>query len=99
MAILASLTYYKPIMQDYFLNKFGWYTLTFVNVDWDSTEREYQHLSPGCHLVSFKLQNGLWPTNKIIHQHKEILSPLYSCCTLYPETHNYVLYCEQAQPI
>ena len=97
MTTLASLAYYKPIMQDYFLNKFGWDTPTFSNIDWDSSERVHQHLSPGRRLASFKLQNGLWPTNKILHQYKKIPSPLSSHCTLYPETHNHVLSCEQAQ--
>jgi hypothetical protein len=95
---LASMAYHKPIMEDYFLNKFGWDTPTFSNIDWDSSEREYQRLSPGRHLASFKLQNGLWPTNKILHQRKQIPSPLCSRCNLYPETHNHVLSCEQAQP-
>jgi hypothetical protein len=99
MTTLASLAYYKPIMQDYFLNKFGWDAPTFGNIDWDSSEREYQHLSPGCRLASFKLQNGLWPTNKILHQRKQIPTPLCSRCNLYPETHNHVLCCEYAQPI
>jgi hypothetical protein len=93
---LASLAYYKPIMQDDFLNKFGWDTPTFSNIDWDSSEREYQRLSPGCRLASFKLQNSLWPTNKILHQRKQIPSPLCPRCTLYPETHNHILCCEQA---
>jgi hypothetical protein len=99
MTTLASLAYYKPIMQNYFLNKFGWDTPTFGNIDWDSSEREYQCLSPGCYLASFKLQNGLWPTNKILHQRKQIPTPLCSHCNLYPETHNHVLCCEHAQPI
>ena len=96
---IQTLAYYKLIMQDYFLNKFGWDTPTFSNIDWDSSEREYQHLFPGHCLASFKLQNDLWPTNKILHQCKQIPSPLCSCCNLYPETYNHVLCCEQAQPI
>ena len=40
MTTLASLAYYKPMMQDYFLNKFDWDSLTFSNLDWDSSERE-----------------------------------------------------------
>ena len=69
------------------------------NIDWDSSEREYQRLSPGQRLASFKLQNGMWPTNKILHQRKQIPSPLCSRCNLYPETHNHVLCRELAQPI
>jgi hypothetical protein len=99
MTTLASLTYYKPIMQDYFLNKYGWDTPAFSNIDWDSSEREYQCLSPGRCLASFKFQNGLWPTNKISHQRKQIPSPLCSHCTHYSEAHNHVLCCKQAQPI
>jgi hypothetical protein len=33
MTTLASLAYYKPIMQDYFLSKFDWDALTFGNID------------------------------------------------------------------
>ena len=95
----ASLAHYKQIMQDYFLNKFDWDALTFCNIDWDSLERVYQCLSSGCRLASFKLQIGLWQTNKALHGCKEITSPLSSRCTLYPEAHNHVLCCEQAQPI
>ena len=99
MTTLASLAYYKPIMLDYLLNKFGWDVLTFGNIDWDSSEREYQHLSLDLCLASFKLRNSLWPTNKILHQCKQIPSPHCSCCNLYPETHNHVLCCEKAQLI
>jgi hypothetical protein len=99
MTTLASLAYYMPIMQDYFLNKFGWDTPIFSNIDWNSSEREYQCLSPGWRLASFKLQNGLWPTNKILHQRKQIPSPLCPRCNLYPETHNHVICCVHAQPI
>ena len=99
MTTLASLAYYKPIIQDSFLTKSGWDTPIFANIDWDSSEREYQWLSPGWRLASFKLQNGLWPTYKILHQSKHIPSPLCSCCNYYPGTHNHVLCCEQAQPI
>ena len=67
MTTLASLAYYKPIIQDFFLNKFDWDALTFGNIDWDSSEREYQRLFSGQRLASFKLQNGLWPTNRILH--------------------------------
>ena len=77
MTTLASLAYYTPNMQVYFLNKFGWDTLTFSNIDWDSLEREYQCLSPGYCLASFKLQNCLWPTNKTLHQHKQMPSSEY----------------------
>jgi hypothetical protein len=38
MTTLATLAYYKPIMQDYFLSKFDWDALTFGNIDWDSSE-------------------------------------------------------------
>ena len=65
----ASLAYYRPIMADYFQHKFGWDNITFSNINWDSSEKEHCCLSPGCCLVSFKLQNGLWPTNKTLHQH------------------------------
>ena len=65
----ASLAYYQPIMADYFQHKFGWENITFSNINWDSSEKEHRCLSPGCCLVSFKLQNGLWPTNKTLHQH------------------------------
>ena len=99
MTTHASLAYYWPIMADYFHHKSGWDNITFSNIDWDSSEKEYCRLSPGRRLASFKLQNGLWPTNKTLHQRKQAPSPLCSRCNLHPETHNHVLCCEQAQPI
>ena len=98
MTIHASLAYYRAIMADYFQHKFGRDNKTFSNIDWDSSEKEYYRLSPGRRLASFKLQNGLWPINKTLHQRKQAPSPLCSWCNLDPETHNHVLYCEQAQP-
>ena len=99
MTTHASLAYYWPIMADYFQHKFGWDNKTFSNIDWDSSEKEYCCLSPGCCLASFKLQNSLWPTNKTLHQHKQAPSPLCFQCNLHLETHNHVLCCEQAQSI
>ena len=99
MTTHASLAYYQPIVADYFQHKFGWDNITFSNIDWDSSEKEYCHLSPGCYLASFKLQNGLWPTNKTLHQRKQALSSLCSWCNLQPETHNQVPCYKQAQPI
>ena len=86
-------------MADYFQHKFGWDNINFSKIDWDSSEKEYCCLSPGCCLASFKLQNGLWPTNKTLHQRKQAPFPLCSWCNLHPESHNHVLCCEQAQPI
>ena len=86
-------------MADYFQHKFGWDNITFSNIDWDSSEREYFCLSPCRHLASFKHQNGLWPTNKTLHQGKQALSPLCSWCNLHPETHNHILCYKQAQSI
>ena len=99
MTTHASLAYHRPIVTDYFQHKFGWDNITFSNIDWDLSEKEYCCLFPGRRLASFKLQNGLWPTNKTLHQCKQAPSPLCSWCTLHPETHNHVLCCEQAQPI
>ena len=99
MTTHTSLAYYRPIMADYFHHKFGWDNITFSNIDWDSLEKGYCHLSLGLCLASFKLQNCLWPTNKTLHQCKQAPSPLCSQCNLHPETHNHVLCCEQAHPI
>ena len=99
MTTHASLAYYRPIMADYFQHKFGWDNITFSNIDWDSSEKEYYCLSQGRCLASFKLQNGLWPTNKTLHQHKQAPFSLSSRCNLHPETHYDICYCEQAQPI
>ena len=77
MATQATQAYYNPIMEEYFHKKFGWDTATFHNIVLDASEKEYHRLSPGRQLASFKLQNGLWPTNKILHQHKKIPSPLF----------------------
>ena len=91
MTAHASLAYYRPIMADYFHQKFGWDNITFSNIDWDSSEKEYCRLSPGRRLASFKLQNGMWPTNKTLHQRQQAPFPLCSRCNLNPETHNHVL--------
>ena len=61
-------------MQDYFLNKFGWDTLTFANMDWDSSEREYQRLFPGHCLVLNKLV--LTRSNLSVYQQCRILTQL-----------------------
>ena len=82
-----------------FCHKFGWDSITYYNIDLDSTDKEYYHLFTGCCLESYKLQNGLWPTNKTLHQRKQAPFPLCSWCNLHPETHNHGLCCEQAQPI
>ena len=95
----ASHAYYRPIMADYFYHKFDRDNITFSNIDWDSSEKEYQRLSLVCCLASFKLQNSLWPTNKTLHQRRQAPSPLCSWCNLHPETHSHILCCEQAQPI
>ena len=86
-------------MADYFHHKFGWDNITFSNIDWGTSEKEYSCFSPGHCLASFKLQNGLWPTNKTLDQCKLAPFPLCSWHNLHPETHNHVLCCEQAQPI
>ena len=99
MSAQATQAYYNPVMQEYFHKKFGWDTATFHNIDWDSSEKEYHPLSLGRRLASFKLQNGLWLTNKILHKCKKIPSPLCSQCTQHPETHNHVLCCKHAQQI
>ena len=77
MTTHASLAYYRPFMADYFQHKFGWDNITFSNIDWDSSKKEYYRLSPGCCLASFKLQNSLWPTNKTLHQRKQAPPPPY----------------------
>ena len=99
MATQATQAYYNPIMQEYFHNKFGWDTATFHNINWDASEKEYHWLSLGRRLASFKLQNGLWPTNKILHQCKKIPSPLCSQCTQHQEIHIHILRCKHAQQI
>ena len=99
MATLATKAYYKPMMQDYFHNKYGWDTATFHNIDWDTSEKEYHQFSPGRRLASFKLQNDLWLTNQILPQCKNIPSPFCSHCTQHPEMYNHVLSCKHAQQI
>ena len=64
-------------MTVYFYHKFGWDGITFSIIDLDSSDKEFYHLYPGCCLKSFKLHNSLWPTNKILHQHKQAPSPIY----------------------
>ena len=58
---------------------------------------EYKRLPTGYRLASFKLQNGLWPTYSVPHQHKPTQSPTCARCCLDPETHNHVLCFPKAQ--
>ena len=84
-------------MSKYFKEKHHWSEETFVSIDWLASDREYKRLPTGRRLASFKLQNGLWPTYSVLHQHQPTQSPTCPRCCLDPETHNHVLCCPQAQ--
>jgi hypothetical protein len=93
----ASMAYYTPIMSAHFKEKHHWSEDTFLSIDWPSSDKEYKRLSPGRRLEAFKLQNGLWPTQYVLHQRKPAQSPACPRCHLSPETHDHVLCCPQAQ--
>ena len=94
-----SLVYCKCIMQDYCYHNFGWDNISSYKIDWDPSERDYQCLSQGCHPVSFKLQNSLWPPSKILYWCNLSAFPHCSSWNLCPETHINVFCCKKAKPI
>ena len=91
------LAYYTPNMSKYFQEKHRWSEETFLSIDWLVSDREYKWLPTERQLALFKLQNGLWPTYSVLHQHKQTHSPTCPRCSLYPEMHNHALCCPQAQ--
>ena len=62
-------------------------------------QRESTNISPQVFLWHHSNSKMPVANKQIWHQCKQIPSPLCSCCTLYPETHNHVLCCEQAQQL
>ena len=93
----ASQVYYKPILLAYFKEKHHWSKDTFLSIDWSASDKEYKWLSTGFWLASFKLQNGLWPTQYVLHQCIPAQYPACPRSCLSPETHDHVLCCPQAQ--
>ncbi len=81
-----------------YCNKYGWHSDVFHSIAWESSERKYKRLSYCRRLASFKLQQGLWPTNyTILRRRKDAPSLLCSRCATEVETHDHVLCCSAAQ--
>jgi hypothetical protein len=93
----ASKVYYTPIMLAYFKEKHHWSKDTFLSIDYLASDKEYKQLSTGCWLAPFKLQNGLWSTQNVLHQRIPAQYPACPRNFHSPETHDHVLCCPQAQ--
>ena len=78
MTAHASLAYYRPIMADYFHQKFGWDNITFSNIDWGTLEKEYCCLSQAVawHLSNVRMACGQ-PTRPYTNKNKHHPSPLF----------------------
>ena len=93
----ASMAYYTPIMSAYFKEKYHWSKDTFLSIDRLASDKEYKWLSTGLPLASFKLQNGLWPTQYVLHQCIPAQYPACPRSCLSSERHDHVLCCPLAQ--
>ena len=85
--------YYKPKQFKYFQTRHGWTQSISDSIDWKSSTSAYKHLSYGRRLAMFKLINGQWPTNKILHRHGKAPASLCPRCSNAVEDHDHVLTC------
>ena len=80
----APFAYYTPLISAFSKKRSSWSKETIFFIDWLASDMEYKRLLIGHRLVSFHLQNGLWPTYSVPHQCKPTQSPTCPRCYLDP---------------